>query len=30
MAAARLAAGETLYPDAVWKWQGSQKATSEN
>lgn len=29
MATARLAARATLFPDAVWKWQGSQKATSE-
>lgn len=30
MATARLAARATLFPDAVWKWQGSQKATSEH
>lgn len=30
MATARLAARAALFPDAVWKWQGSQKATSEH
>lgn len=30
MATARLAARATLFSDAVWMWQGSQKATSEH